>query len=280
MAECTQPPLWLYVHVTGRTNQADLEDQIPRAIAMAAPEIDGIYLFVPPWQQAPDILHTSIARRVVDACDLFDLNLVLCRQLWITHGDQQLNTDHVTSAYYVSAMQRLDAESEYANASGTCLDVEPYGGPMVDAFKTGVTISRELHLRIAEAIERACQYAPRPTFVTPWGHRIRDHWHWAFLPLATNGLIQSSYRVRDPDHPYMGFTPPVSHSFSVTHPGWWVVPEVVLEHLPISRPLTVNEFRDLDWADWRLTFPDIEAAWLYVDRKDLLAVCRQLGKGV
>lgn len=276
-----RPPMetLLFVTLTLRESQRELEESWLDAYREVARGVTGVVLILPSVYEAPDALYhlNTLAGRHIAAIDMAGLTLHLGRRAWVTwpnhvQGDfVQSPRDTWLPSYYARLLGTLDAEARSVGAAGTALDCEAYGDCIFkERFRAGLPDYDRLWVR--NAIREARRVAPAATLVYPASSNDPTKYHWVVRGLGEHYLHHKTYKLPGP--PALA-DPPPGVDVQLDYWGTWLVNEPVSG--PWPHPLTVNEWREIDWGKVKAAYPELKGRWLYVKRDELLRVMYRLG---
>lgn len=273
----TKPAILLYVGLSLLPQAEEWERSWVNALGVAASGIDGILLALPSWQEAPDALQHELVKDALEQCRRHELDVYLGRDLWIRwkgHSPyQQQRDDAVSAAYYASYLSRLDGEARAIGAKGTFAECEPYGDTIFKPWFKQDGFSAAEFNRVLTAIGKARSVAPAATMAYPAGGQHSNHYSWALRYLGKESLHSKTYQVRAPYA--VNAAPPMFYPLQLNWWGSWLKAAGPAG----SGPLTVAEFRLMDWDAVRAQHPEFKGVWIYMSDKDRKQVMEQLGSG-
>jgi hypothetical protein len=278
MPVAQQPlPVLLYLGLSLLDDLEEQERSWVEALPSAAGGIDGVLLALPSWQEVPDALNHELAHDARVLCRRHGLDVYHGRDLWIRWQPRSTYTqqrgDVFSVAYYVAYLSRLDAEATAIGAKGTFAECEPYGGTIFKPWFKSDGFTPDEFVQVLKAIGEARAVAPPTTLAYPAGGREPEHYSYALRYLGNQFLHSKTFEARF--FGQLNATPPMFYPLQVNWWGSWL--KATGE--PGSGPLTVGEFRSLDWSAIRAEFPELQGAWIYTGSSDRVLVMHQLAEG-
>jgi len=269
-----RPPTLLAASYSLLDELAEGEASWARLYARLAPNVTGIVMTIPAWQQDPNAINHPLVQTAARAIHAAGLDLILSQDLFRRWGPEQDRWDVMRTGYYVAYLKHLRFNADALWAKGTAVEGEPYGDSIYndDWFKETGFNDRDA-ARVQRAIRDALLYAEQADYVYPAGWGSPEGYPWSFAGLGKGKLHHVTYEARHASDVKLVHPPDMEPELH-----WWGS-YLKPDGEPGSGPLTVPEFFALDLATIQKTYPECTGFWAWVHRDDMVAVMRQLGGG-
>ncbi len=231
-----------------------------------------VFLNTTSWQESPLAVENPLVKHAVDLCREQGVGVVWGRWLWVGWSDDPQRFAHVHDdpAFYVNAIATVRGEARQLGASGTLLDVEPYGNsPQKKTLKPRDLgqVDRDI---IEGRVAAATSVAGQVDYIFPTASTRSKSYVWPLTGLGVNRCCNKTYYSVPPDYT-VNANPPPTHKHLIHLWGSAVATSTPAASAGVTS-LTPARVKAIDLAEVRKLHPGCVGQWIYVDPEELPAV--------